>query len=96
MQVKPDITSSTEEHLMTINLQIPEEVLLLQQLKVFNMVTVQNLELREKCKTYVIIILHAKWRDLYLSPQLKDKFSLKVRRQISLLFSTDLSATNID
>lgn len=43
MQVKPEITSSTEEHLMTINLQIPEQVLLLQQLKVFNMVTVQNL-----------------------------------------------------
>lgn len=69
MQMKHSITSSTEEHLsmplafdlfMTVKLQNPVQVVVLQQLKVLNMVTVQNPRLGEKCKKYNIIALQVK------------------------------------
>lgn len=45
---------------MTVKLQNPAQVVLLQQLKVLNMVAVQNPRLREKCKKYSIIALQVK------------------------------------
>lgn len=108
MQKKPSVTSSTEEHLsmpsafdmfMTVKLQNPAQVVLLQQLKVLNMVTVQNPRLREKCKKYSIIALQVKWKsDLYffLTTKRWILFESEKTDFIVFCYRSEKRATNID
>lgn len=85
---------------MTVKFQNSAQAVLLQQLKVLNMVTVQSPRLMEKCKKYSIIVLQVKWSEnqiwIFLTTKSWILFENEKTNFIVVCYWFGKSATNID
>lgn len=84
---------------MTVKFQNSAQAVLLQQLKVLNMVTVQSPRLMEKCKKYSIIVLQVKWSEnqiwIFLTTKSWILFENEKTNFIVVCYWSEKSATNI-